>query len=307
MDIRDAQRYLNLPQTGENDDLTRAAIRNFQQKNGIVATGMLDQNTIAKMFPAVGGNLDTDLSARPIINQRFLSRDEYLTTNEKRRYVFLHYTAGWNNPYNVVRDWENDTRGPIATQFVIGGINPVTGDTKYDGEIVQALPDHAYGWHLGIGNTAVHRQSIGIEICNFGWLTQGKWISLKTNKWVNGKPDSFYTYTGAEVKPEFVTDLKRPFRGYRFFHSISERQIESLEYLIKMLCERHKIDINLGLKQRLRVSKDPFDAFSFSQLIRDGIESPTGIYSHTNVINSGKWDIYPAPNIIEMFTKIGGK
>lgn len=307
MDVKDAQRFLNIPQTGIIDDLTRAALRNYQQKNNLVATGLFDIETETKMFPSVGGNLDTDLFNQPTIKQRLLPREEYLTTSEKRRYIFLHYTAGWENPYNVVSNWDADKRGPIATQFVIGGINPVTGDPKYDGEIVQCLPDIGYGWHLSIGNNAVHRQSIGIEVCNFGWVTKGGYVDLKTGKGVSKKPNSFYTYTGTEIKPEFVTDLGREFRGFRYFHTVTEKQIESLEYLIKILCSKHNIDPENGLKKRLLSNTDPFQAFEFSQNIVDGKEASTGIYCHTNVVKSGKWDLSPTKPVIDMILNLGGK
>jgi len=302
--ISEAQKFLNVPQTGILDELTRAALRNYQQKNGLVASGVLDTETTNRMF-VNGGDLDTDLSKRPIIKSKFLPKDEYLGPS-KKRYIFLHYTAGWENPYNVINGWDADTRGPIATQYVIGGINPVTADPKYDGEIVQCMPNSGFGWHLGIGNTAVHRESVGIEICNFGWVTLGGWRNLRTNRWITGKPDAFYTYTGAEIRREFVEDLGREFRGFRYYHKFTDKQIDALEFLIPEIAKHHKIDIREGLQTRLKnlPTNSKFNAFEFDERIRSGTASPTGVYSHTNVVSNGKWDVSPQKNLIEMLLNL---
>jgi hypothetical protein len=99
-----------------------------------------------------------------------------LLTNIKQvllrpEWVFLHHTAGWQNPYNVIKAWDADKNGPIATEFVMGGPSVKGNDTQYDGELVQAFPQGNWGYHLGKnGLQAMHVNSVGIEVCNFGYM-----------------------------------------------------------------------------------------------------------------------------------------
>jgi N-acetyl-anhydromuramyl-L-alanine amidase AmpD len=174
-EIREIQEALNIPLTGEYDDFTEAAVRNFQQKNKLTVNGVVDNSTKELLLANnKEGLISTDLSeVKQDISKYLLKTNEYYTTEEKKEWLFLHHTAGWNNPFAVVDAWELDTRGRVATEYLIGGKHIQTLDAKYDGKIVQCFPNHKnYGWHLGIGNTLVHRASIGIEVCNFGWLVK---------------------------------------------------------------------------------------------------------------------------------------
>jgi hypothetical protein len=83
-----------------------------------------------------------------IINRHFLPKGEYLEGPTKKEYLFLHHTAGWNNPYKTIDNWGKDTRGRVATEFVLGGQKVNDNDTQYDGVMVQAFPEGGYGWHL---------------------------------------------------------------------------------------------------------------------------------------------------------------
>ena len=58
----------------------------------------------------------------------------------KKNIASLHHTAGWHNPYNVIKSWGGDSRGRIATEFVLGGQSVKGNDDTYDGEMVQCFP-----------------------------------------------------------------------------------------------------------------------------------------------------------------------
>jgi hypothetical protein len=300
MDLKIIQKKLNVPETGQLDDLTKSAIRNFQLKNNMIANGIPDQSIWNMIAPELSGELDSDLTENIIkpIKKRPLFRGQFLNPS-KKRYIFLHHTAGWDNPYNVVDAWNSDNRGTIGTQFIIGGINSRTGNDIYDGEIVECMQDSNYAWHLGIGNTAVHRESVGIEICNLGYLTKGKYFNSIQKKWISGKPDAFYSYIGTEVPSEQVCDLGYDWRGYRFYHKYTDKQLSSLVFLIEDIAKRHKIDIKKGIYERLKRFKQQSSAFDYDILIRNGNESQTGVYSHTNVVAQGKWDLNPQPELIK--------
>lgn len=307
IEIKNIQEVLKLPQTGVYDQLTEAAIKNFQQKNKLPVTGVFDNPTKELLLKdSTDGMLTTDLSDNQhVISKYLLKSDEYFTTDEPNEWLFLHHTAGWNNPFAVVNDWETDTRGKIGTEYIIGGRHLQTMDEKYDGTIVQCFPSHKnYAWHLGIGNTKVHRASIGIEVCNFGWLVkEGNEFRTYPTK----RPDGTIR-KGVLVNPSEVCDLKKDFRGYRYYHKVTDDQLASLKYLILKIANETGIDVRKGLKERIKASKDPFTAFDFDPNIVAG--KVKGLFCHTNVSPMSKWktfekwDLNPQPGVLDLITSL---
>ena len=55
------------------------------------------------------------------IKEHFLSPKQYFAGPTKKEWVFLHHTAGWDNPIQTIDIWNKDTQGQIATEFVLGG------------------------------------------------------------------------------------------------------------------------------------------------------------------------------------------
>lgn len=306
-EIKDLQRALNLPLTAEYDQLTEAAVRNFQTKNKIPVSGIFDNATKELLLSGdTGGMISTDLSENThTISKYLLKSDEYFTTDEPKEWLFLHHTAGWNNPFAVVNDWENDTRGKIGTEYIIGGSHLQSLDSKYDGTIVQCMPSHkCYGWHLGIGNTKVHRASIGIEVCNFGWLVKD---GNEFRTYPTKRPDGTIR-KGVLVTPSEVCDLKKDFRGYRYYHKVTDEQLSSLRYLINKIANETGIDVRKGLKERIKNAVDPFTAFDYDPNIVAG--KVKGLYCHTNVSPMNKWksfekwDMNPQQGVLDLITSI---
>lgn len=311
--IKEVQEVLNIPVTGEFDNFTESAVKNFQLKNGLPATGVVDNETRELLLKKENiGFISTDLHEPFILNQEFIVKkvqikektswteivkgkkvvkeiNNYFHGPTKKDSIFLHFTAGWDNPYSTITDWENDKRGEVCTQFVIGGRNGQTLEDKYNGEIVQCLEYGNYGWHLGIGNTAVHRNSIGIEVCSLGPLTK--------------RLNDYYMWANKRVNPSEVIDLKREFRGHRYFHRINDTQLNSLKFLLEKIARDTGIDITKGMKERL-AKYDTWKAFDFDQEIKDG--RVKGLFCHTNVSPPNrwggyeKWDWFPQPELIDL-------
>lgn len=300
------QQVLGLEETGILDEHTKAGIKNYQLKMGYPPTGQLDDKTLDSFTKTYKLNevelhlndsdASTDISetdAAYEIDELMLNRDEYVTQYgkiTKRKQIFLHHTSGWNNPYDTIKSWENDDRGKIGTHFVIGGVNIKNNDDDFDGAVVKCIPDEFFGWHLGSTSKngidfEMHKTSIGIEICNFGYLIQK-----------NGK---YYTYTGQIVPNKYVEDLGFKFRGYQYWHKYTDKQIDSLEYILEMLGKKYTIDLSKGLAERL-LTMSANDAFEYSAAATSG--KLTGILSHTNV-RTDKTDVSPQKNLIEMLKK----
>lgn len=309
IDLCKVQQIFGLVETGELDPPTVSAVKNFQLKIGKSGTGELDDATIVAIekFSTINITSDgaiedtntfddldatTDLSEpRLIISEKFLPSTEYMNELIKPEYIFIHHTSGWDDPLAVVDDWESDARGRIATQFIIGG-SSVLGKGDHDGLIVKCIPDGRWGYHLGSTTKDgishhMHKNSIGIELCNFGWLTKSG--------------NDFKTYTGKIVKKDQVCDLGKPFRGYQYWHNYSDAQLTSLEYLLKLLIKQYKINPVLGLQNWLNQSPGTFKAFEHSAEATAG--KIKGILSHTNV-RKDKTDVYPHPKLIEILKNL---
>lgn len=312
--IKTVQRALSVnPATGVYDEVTKAAVKNFNLRNGKGSSDKLDEETFKliceklaiddkKIYESneldiVDSDSDctTDLSETDASFEIYkLEPDEYVTSNgkiTKKEYIFLHHTSGWSNPYATIDDWNKDTRGRIGTHFVIGGIDIRNNDAKHNGKILKCIPDDYFAWHLGSTSKDgismhMHMHSIGIEICNMGYLTQ--------------KGSAFYTYTGKRVPDMYVEDLGFDFRGFRYWHKYTEEQIDSVYALIKTLERKYGIDSKLGLKQWLQKGT-PKKAFDFSTDACAG--KIKGLLSHTNV-RKDKTDVSPQKALVEMINSL---
>ena len=294
MNIVEKQKLLNFPENGIWTEFEEAAWRNYCLKNNIVYKPTQISEVSEIEFDSTQGLVSSDLSEAPKkINQYLLKKGQYFSGPTKKEYLFLHFTAGWENPYRVVDDWNSDTRGQIGTQFVIGGRNCQTLVDKYDGEIVECMKYENYAWHLGVGNSALHRNSIGIEVCNFGPL----------NRVLN----DYYSWANKRVVESEVIDLKKDFRGKRYFHKITNDQLHALNFLISKIAKDTGIDVTKGMKERIKKLGD-WKAFDYDPSIQSG--NLKGLFCHTNVSgpnkwkNFEKWDWFPQPELIDLINSL---
>jgi hypothetical protein len=217
-----------------------------------------------------------------VVNRHFMPSDEYCHGPIKPEWVFLHHTAGWHNPYNTINNWANDNRGRVATEFVLGGPSIKGNDDKYDGVMVQAFPEGNYGWHLGKnGSQTMHKNSIGIEVCNFGWVKDGK------------------AYQGTRVEESQIVTLDKPFRGHTTWHRYSDAQIEAIRLWLLWIAERDGIDIRAGLPALIK--ENGADAFEFNEDAYYG--RVKGCWTHTNT-RKDKVDMFPQQELMDMLVSL---
>jgi len=226
---------------------------------------------------------------------------EVEVSRTQKKWIFLHHTRGWENPYRVIDGWAANAHRKVATEFVIGGQRIENTPSPHDGKILQAFPAGCYAWHLGIGNNAMHRQSVGIELCSFGELTKGHIVKSESGRKriVQLDRSKIYTYTGREVDPEQVLQLPDPFRGFDYYHRYSDRQILALKQLLYFIASRDNIDIRAGLPSIIR----KLGSKAFDKLDRTMCQNTPGIWSHSNV-TSYKQDVSPQENLIQMLVEL---
>lgn len=198
----------------------------------------------------------------------------YVDEVTKKKQIYLHHTAGNGNGEGVFKWWAS-TPDRVATFAVVGG----------DGMVYEGFDSDKWAYHLGLGTKHfkphglpyinLDKISIGIEICNWGYLKprQGK------------SGVEYLNYVGGVVPANEVTKLDKAYKGYEYWHSYSDKQIESVRLLLLELSRKHKIDIVY--------SADIFE------VVRRAFEGSPGLYTH-NSVRKDKFDIYPCPRMIEM-------
>ena len=295
-DVQTLQSKLLLKQDGKFGPMTEKAVIRFQLSNNLSVTGIVDADMWTLLFnkvPALQEAIDEDSDISDqyfktnfdqIIHKHYLSPKEYIKGPIKNEYIFLHHTAGGNDPYACVDMWNKDDRGQIGTEFVLGGKNHRNGDAKYDGQMVQAFPTGGQGWHLGLTKSGwMNRHSVGLEICSMGQLD-------KNNK----------TYVGTVAHSDEIATLKESFKGFLNWHAYSENQIKETEKWIKYVGERDGIDIRLGLKQLIQ-KHGATKGFDYNEDAASG--KIKGLLTHTNV-RKDKFDCYPHPDLVDMIMSL---
>lgn len=287
--VKQIQVTVRVPSDGMFGKQTEAAVVSYQMTNNLVADGIVGPNTLDVM-----GILDTDL--RDAVSFRtdnglniliqHLPKGEYIQNQQPilNDYVFIHHTAGWNNPERTIDHWGRDSRGRIATEFVMGGQSVKGDDESHDGVTVQAFPEGCQAWHLGgVGSDYMRRHSVGIELCNFGYLT-----------------DEGKTYVGTQAHPDQIVTLDEAFQGRTKWHRYSDKQLHNLSKLLLYIAARDVIDLEVGLVKWIQ-DKGPTEAFGYQQDAYDG--KVKGLLTHTNVRKS-KSDCFPQQELIDMLLSL---
>lgn len=176
--------------------------------------------------------------------------DAYYANSHPKDTIYLHHTEGHYRPDWVISVWNRNRKNSTnkirtAASLIIGGSDPLGVDNSFDGVVVEAFPSDAWAHNLAIkakNNTFLNQKGISVELCNYGPLTQS----------LDGH---FYTKTHLIIPDDQIIELSEPFRGNKYYHSYSEKQLESLENVILYLSERFEIDLKKGLKKEIQKSE----------------------------------------------------
>lgn len=291
---------------------TLVSVTNFQRAVGIKADGVVGPQTwsnivnyLDKKPNPVEEKPKSDIPFKIshmgedglTIYDCLLEEDEYYSTITQKDTIFLHHTAGGSRPDWTIGGWERDflkdkNGNPIldengnpkplkvATPYLIGRSSSSKKDTLWDGKILRAFDDRYWAYHLGISKNSkkLNSMSIGIEICNYGPLKQGR----------DGR---FYNYVNRPINDDDVVELDKPFRGFKHYEKYTDAQLESTRKLILYLQKRWSIEIEKGIYNE--------DWFNYNdEWFQNG-----GLRSHTQVRND-KFDLFPQKELIQMLNSL---
>lgn len=152
-----------------------------------------------------------------------LKPGQFVDEAQKKSLIVLHHTVGGTGKSSV--DYWNSDAQRVGVPFVI----------ERDGTILQTFPEDRWGFHVGskVGNE-IDRRSIGIEIASEGGL-----IESAGGLYCFGVVSPRTKYTG----PVFDTkSINLPnYRGFRYFASYTEAQVNATIKLVNYLCEKYGI------------------------------------------------------------------
>jgi hypothetical protein len=180
----------------------------------------------------------------------------YQTKTEKTQ-ICLHFTVG------VIT-------GDIASLTKENNHMSVPYVVDRCGNIYRLFDESFWSYHLGSsaigGNAVMSKQSIGIEISNYGPLKEkdGKFIDAYGN-----------TYTSKAEQVDSVS-----YRGYNYYAKMTDVQKHALAHLLKYLSEKHGIPLNFK-EYTGEVFASPEEAVAYR-----------GVFCHSNV-RKDKFDLPP--------------
>lgn len=214
-----------------------------------------------------------------------LKAGQFFAEEHPKSQIYIHHTAGNSSAHICVDGWNNNL-DKIGTAFVIAG-KPKDATANYkDGDILQCYSSKFWAYHLGIPAETfkkysipykpLDKTSIGIELCNWGYLTKQK-------------DGTFKNYVGGIVPIEQVVDLGSEFRGYQYYHRYSDAQLESLKNLLIYLCDKYNIPKTYN-EEMWKVSPACLNGTS-------------GIWAHVST-RQDKYDIFPQKSLINMLQSL---
>ncbi|MGD1842257.1 MAG: N-acetylmuramoyl-L-alanine amidase [Thermonemataceae bacterium] len=223
-------------------------VREFQADEGLITDGIIGE---IQTYPAL---------YKAFLKPVELRFSDFVPSRHVKYQIVLHHSAGWDNARGMFGMWQNDNRGRVATAI---GIND-------DGKVYRGYNEEYWAYHIGVNVQHLEQRSVGVELCNWGALTEK-----------NGR---VYSWADVELPKEKVEEVN--FRGIKYYEKYTDAEIESLKYWILLNAMRFSIP----------VAYNHDDLWEVSRKALDGEE---GLYTHCS-FRQDKTDVSPQKALIAM-------
>lgn len=289
-EVSQLQKYLSmlgydLIIDGDFGNKTLRSLKAFQKKYGLLVDGIAGSQTFAALKAAQKRTSKEekdslhgkDYGDLLVDTNHHLEPEQYIKQVFDKDKIFIHYTVSGPDARKVIKYWDGNSPR-IATAYVMSG----RGDE--DGKIYEAHNPDFWSYHLGVKGSKgkLDKHSIGIEICAWGRLDK--------------KGDKFYNYYGTEVPSDEVYTLDEEWRGRKYYHMPSNKQMESLEKLLLWIISKYKIPVqDIDFNRSWAEYNDA--------LVKERLP---GIWTHTNV-RKDKQDMYPDHRMLEVLNRVKEK
>jgi N-acetyl-anhydromuramyl-L-alanine amidase AmpD len=228
-----------------------------------------------------------------IIKSNFELNNYYQKEVEKKQIV-LHHTVSSDN-VNGVMDWWNQeytkSGDKVAVCYII----------SHDGTIYQLFnsPLH-WAYHLGLSTKFLQSKGFGDSSRSF--LLNQTSIGIELTNWGPLLPNNgnFYPImnSGSGYLPNTklrpladVTTLETQFRGFKYFESYTEQQIQAVQELVTYLGKTYNIP--------LTYNDNKWD------VCNDALAGNSGLFYHVSYRPAPeKTDLFPDPNMISMLKNL---
>ncbi len=234
------------------EELGYQDIVSFQKENGLTADGLAGLKTYSILYQKVLN----------VVELQNFSGHFYPEIYPKNQIIW-HHSAGWDNARGMYDGWRADGVRHVATSI---GITD-------NGTVFRGYNEQFWAHHIGMQNMfnlARNQQSVAVEICNWGALTE-------TSK-------GLQTWAGIILAKERTIELN--YKNIKFYEIYTDSEIETLKRWT--LLNAMRFDILLAYNEK--------DMWEVSQ---NAIQGKAGIYTHNSFL-SWKSDVSPQPKLIEM-------
>jgi N-acetyl-anhydromuramyl-L-alanine amidase AmpD len=202
------------------------------------------------------------------VTNNFLRLGQYYDSVYPKKQIVIHHTAGGPSA-TATKNWWDSNPQRLATDFII----------DQHGSVIRTFPKGYWAWHIGLGRPDLDSQAIGIEVCNYGYLTKQGTVFRNA---YGGIVNNVYT-------------LAQPYRGHTYYENYTDAQFASLDKLLRALVEEYDIPLN---KETFRTGQG-----GIFELMPEATSGKKGIYAHGAYL-AGKTDMYPHPKLLSLLKSL---
>ncbi len=207
-----------------------------------------------------------------ILNKIKFPKKHFFEDEFEKVRIVVHHTEGDPTGLSSIEWWKlrMGGKGKVATPYIINA----------DGQVLQLFDDRFWAYALGLQGKhpnalGLERTSVHIELACYGALIVDNQGNIVDN--INKK---------RIFAPNEVVVYDPPWRGFTYYASYTQAQIDALIELIDAICQKHP-----------RIERK-FDEGDFFGKTNKALTGASGIYGHC-AFRADKSDPHPQKELID--------